>query len=80
MEYAIFNIVCSSNGLPIICKPSGYPFLSSPAGIEIPGKPAKLTGTVKISFKYIDTGSLVFSPILNAELGVEGVKIASTTL
>ena len=37
MEYAIFNIVCSSNGLPIICKPSGYPFLSSPAGIEIPG-------------------------------------------
>jgi len=59
---------------------NGYPFLSTPAGKEIPGKPAKLTGTVKISFKYIETGSLVFSAILNAELGVEGVKIASTFL
>ena len=44
----------------------------------MPGRPAKLTGTVKISFKYIETGSSVFSPILNAELGVDGVKIAST--
>ena len=50
------------------------------AGIEIAGNPAKLTGTVKISFKYIETGSLVFSPILKAELGVEGVNIASTFL
>ena len=33
----------------------------------MPGRPAKLTGTVKISFKYIDTGSLVFSPILKAQ-------------
>ena len=31
-----------------------------------------------MSFKYIDSGSFVFSPILNAELGVDGVKIAST--
>ena len=44
------------------------------------GSPAKLIGTVNISFKYIDTGSFVFSPILNAELGVEGVNIASTFL
>ena len=44
------------------------------------GSPAKLTGTVNISFRYIETGSFVFSPILNAELGVEGVKIASTFL
>jgi len=28
----------------------------------------------------METGSLVFSPILNAELGVDGVKIASTFL
>ena len=41
---------------------------------------AKLIGTVKISLRYIDTGSLVFSPILKAELGVEGVNIASTFL
>jgi len=52
--------------------------LSNPAGRDKAGNPAKFTGTVKMSFKYIDTGSLVFSPILNAELGVEGVKIAST--
>jgi hypothetical protein len=44
------------------------------------GKPAKFTGTVKISFKYIETGSSFFSPILNAELGVDGVNIASTFL
>ena len=47
---------------------------STPAGIDIAGNPAKLTGTVNISFKYIETGSLDFSPILNAELGVDGVK------
>ena len=46
----------------------------------MPGKPAKFTGTVKISFKYIETGSFDFSPTLNAELGVDGVKIASTFL
>ena len=39
---------------------------STPAGIEMAGNPAKFTGTVNISFKYIETGSLVFSPILNA--------------
>ena len=77
---AIFNIFCSSKVLPIICKPNGYPFESCPAGIEIPGKPARLTGTVNISLRYIETGSFVFSPILNAELGVDGVNIASTFL
>ena len=54
--------------------------VSCPAGIDMPGRPAKLTGTVNISFKYIETGSFVFSPILKAELGVDGVKIASTFL
>ena len=76
----MFKIFCSSKVLPIICNPNGYPLASWPAGIEIPGKPAKFTGTVKISFKYIETGSFVFSPILNAELGVDGVRIASTFL
>ena len=76
----MFKMFCSSKAFPIICSPKGYPFTSWPAGIEIPGKPAKFTGTVKISFKYIETGSFVFSPILNAELGVDGVNIASTFL
>ena len=58
-------------------RPNGYPLLSWPAGIEIAGMPAKFTGTVNISFRYIDTGSSFFSPILNAELGVDGVNIAS---
>jgi len=31
-----------------------------------------------MSFKYIETGSSFLSPILNAELGVDGVNIAST--
>jgi len=70
----------TSYALPIICNPKGYPDASRPAGIDIAGKPAKFTGTVKMSFKYIETGSFFFSPILNAELGVEGVKIASTFL
>ena len=48
--------------------------MSCPAGIEIPGSPARFTGTVNISLRYIETGSFVFSPILNAELGVDGVK------
>ena len=42
----MFKIFCSSKALPIICNPNGYPLASWPAGIEIPGKPAKLTGTV----------------------------------
>ena len=46
----------------------------------VPVNLAKLTGTVNISFRYIETGSSFFSPILNAELGVEGVNIASTFL
>ena len=75
-----FNIVCSSNAFPISCNPNGKLFLSYPAGTEIAGKPDKFTGTVKISFKYIETGSSDFSPILNAEPGVDGVNIASTSL
>ena len=45
----MFKIFCSSKALPIICNP----LASWPAGIEIPGKPAKFTGTVKISFKSV---------------------------
>ena len=74
-----FNIVCSSKGFPMSCNPRGKLFLSWPAGTEIAGNPAKLTGTVKISFKYIETGSSFLSPILNAALGVDGVNIASTS-
>ena len=76
----MFNIFCSSKAFPIIWRPKGWPFKSCPAGIDMAGNPAKLIGTVKISFKYIETGSSVFSPIEKAELGVDGVSIASTFL
>ena len=60
------------------CNPSGSPSLFNPAGTDIPGKPAKLTVTVKTSFKYISTGSAVSNfPSSKAADGVVGVKIAS---
>ena len=45
------------------------------------GKPAKFTGTVKISFKYISTGfSLIFEFKGKAGVGVVGVRITSIPL
>ena len=74
--YAALYIVCSSKCFPIICKPTGKPS-ENPAGIDIPGNPAKLTGTVKISYIYIVIGSLIFSPKPKATVGVEGPIIKS---
>ena len=42
------------------------------------GRPAMFTVTVKMSFRYISTGSAPFSPTPNAADGVAGVKIAFT--
>ena len=53
-------------------------FFVLPTGMEIPGMPAKSAVTVKMSAKYIANGSSVFSPSLNAGVGVVGVTIAST--
>ena len=47
-------------------------------GTLIDGSPVRLALTVKMSFKYICTGSLVFSPSLNAGVGVVGVATTST--
>ena len=47
----MFKRSCSSNEFVINCMPTGRPFLSNPNGIEIAGNPARLIGTVKISFK-----------------------------
>ena len=54
--------------------PIGKPDLSKPTGKDIPGKPAKLAGTVKISFNYILKGSC-FLPNSKEVVGVDGVKI-----
>ena len=72
--------ISSVNLLEISCNPKGLLFLLSPAGIEIAGKPAKLEGTVKTSFKYIFIGSSFFSPSTNASLGAVGLRITSTFL
>ena len=47
---------------------------------NLAGIPARLVGTVKISFKYMEIGSSFFSPILKVALGVDGVSIASILL
>src|SRR6185295_655383 len=70
MARAARRIVASSNALPMNCRPRGKPFAVKPAGTEIPGKPARFTVTVKTSFKYIETGSAVFSPTPKAGPGV----------
>ena len=43
----------------------------------MPGMPAKLTGTVHTSSKYIVNGSLIFSPNLKAVFGAVGVNNTS---
>ena len=44
----------------------------------MPGSPAMFTVTVKMSFRYISTGSPDFSPSAKAGAGVVGVRITST--
>src|SRR6185312_13101333 len=46
----------------------------------MPGRPARFTVTVKTSFRYIETGSAVFSPTPNAGPGVAGVRRTSHLL
>ena len=51
---------------------------AKPHGTEIPGRPARLTLIVKMSLRYIESGSDAFSPTLNAVVGDVGASIAST--
>ena len=51
---------------------------SRPHGIDRPGRPARLTGSVKMSFAYIASGSSSFSPIGNATDGAVGRSSASS--
>src|SRR5262249_29894924 len=67
----------SENAGPTSCNPTGRPSLS-PDGIEIPGRPARLTGTVRMSQAYMAHGSSIRSPMPNATVGEAGVAIRST--
>ena len=59
--------------------PTGSPSSGArPDGIEMPGTPARFAGIVVTSFRYIGSGSSIFSPSLNAVVGAEGVAITST--
>jgi len=60
--------------------PIGNPPLELPHGTEIPGIPANEAVTVKMSARYMESGSSDFSPNLNAGVGVVGVMMASTSL
>ena len=62
----------------MICRPIGSPAELNPQGTEIADRPARLTGTVKTSERYICRGSSVFSPILKAGVGVVGAMMTST--
>ena len=70
--WAKFRSPDSSKDCPVNCRPMGSPVLSNPTGIEMAGMPARFAVIVKISLKYIDTGSLVFSPSAKAVVGDVG--------
>jgi hypothetical protein len=65
----------------MICSPTGR--LSSgerPDGTDIPQWPAKFSGSVHRSNRYIASGSSTFSPSGNAVVGVAGEISTSTFL
>src|SRR5579862_1534131 len=74
---AIFRRRTSSKISPMSCKPMGRPEEVWPQGIEMPGMAARLAEMVKMSERYIESGSADFSPILKAGVGEVGQMIAS---
>ena len=58
-------------------KPTGRPSLS-PQGILIAGRPARFTGIVQMSHRYIESGSAVREPTRKATVGDVGETIRST--
>ena len=69
--------VSSSKCLVINCRPMGRPFDVKPQGTDIPGIPARFAEMVKMSDRYIFSGSSRFSPALNAGTGEMGPAITS---
>ena len=52
--------------------PMGKPSWLKPAGTLMPGKPAKFNEVVKISLKYICTGSALWLTMAGAAVGAAG--------
>ena len=53
------------------------PLLCQKSGIEMVGIPVRFENTVKMSAKYMEMGSSVFSPMVKAVEGAVGRRIAS---
>src|SRR5438094_10611900 len=58
-------------------EPDGSPAPSKPQGRARAGRPARLTEMVKMSDRYMVSGSAVFSPRRKAVVGATGVTSAS---
>src|SRR6187399_119179 len=73
------SVVASSNIRPMTWTPIGSHAAPSvnPHGTLTPGRPARLTLTVKMSARYICKGSSVFSPSLNGGIGLVGMTMTS---
>ncbi len=61
----------------MVCRPIGSPALVNPQGCDSAGMPARFGATVRMSARYICSGSPIRSPNLNAGTGEVGVTIAS---
>ena len=60
------------------CSESGSPRSSNPEGTAIAGSPARFAGTVKMSDRYMASGSSTFSPSAKAAVGLVGITSRST--
>ena len=71
------NIAASPSAGASTCTPTGRPCAPVPYGTLIAAWPARFVGMVNTSQRYMVSGSLVLSPILNATVGDVGVRMAS---
>ena len=64
-------MVASPSAGAISCSPTGSPS-DRPAGTETAALPARLTGMVNTSLRYMASGSSAFSPTGKATVGAVG--------
>src|SRR5436309_6411460 len=69
--------VGSPSSGPRSCTARGSPDAESPTGTLKPGMPARFAPIVKMSLRYIASGSSVFSPIRNGNVGEAGSSMKS---
>src|SRR4030095_4647207 len=69
--------VGSASSGPRSCTALGSRLWVRPTGTVSPGMPARLAPIVKMSLRYIASGSSVFSPILKGSVGEAGNSMKS---